>query len=125
MPETWDWSKVGRTTWHARVGLDDGEDPWAKTLAEAEFPQRSVGLARAWAERKLGGLTNPGPAYPGASGGYYFALLERGTYKDSSYDDEQYGHVCDATWEVDEKDGEPVTLNAWLADDGEIKWGTA
>ncbi|MGQ0574355.1 MAG: hypothetical protein ACT4RN_09145 [Pseudonocardia sp.] len=93
--ETREYAKVGKTTWRAEIMLDDGEDPRARYLASAEYPNR--GLAKAWVNRTL-------PTFrPQVEGERPWVELRRGTYVDDSFDDGEFGHVGDASWEADER----------------------
>lgn len=70
MPRTRNYAKLGQVTWRAQVGLDDGFEPHARTIAEREFRSaRSKGLARAFVTATLRGLRNP-PAVSADSGAF-------------------------------------------------------
>jgi hypothetical protein len=120
--ETRDYAKLGQVTWRAEVGLDDGFEPHAKTVAEREYPARAKGRAKAFVTRTLQGLRNP-PERPGVGRPFYWGAIQRGTYQDSSFDDAQDGRVRDATWEPDhDQHGELVEDHAHLGDDGRVVW---
>ena len=98
MPETRDYAKVGKTTWRCEILLDDGEDPRSRHLASAERP--NLGLAKAWANRTLPTFNPQQPRRPW-TGGRPWVELRRGTYRDESFSDDEFGHVSDAAWEAD------------------------
>lgn len=106
MPITDTGKKIGQTTWQATVFYDDGVP---ESLAFAEYPERALGLAKAWAGKRL--LTEaakerpPGPYADPAFTPYWCAEIKRGTYRDESFDDPGHGHVTDGTWERDESAG--------------------
>jgi hypothetical protein len=123
MPETWDYAKLGKTTWRATVGMADDSDPCAKTVAEREFPgAQSKDLAKAFVNAELRKLENP-PAGEAGMRPFYWGRLERGTYRDTSFDDVEDGRVRDATWEPDQDElGERIAADAFLTDDRQIDW---
>jgi hypothetical protein len=41
----------GRSAWSVAVGIDDGREPWAGTIAAGEFPTRA--RARQWVEQTI------------------------------------------------------------------------
>jgi hypothetical protein len=123
MPQTQDYAKFGHVTWLAEVGLDDGFEPHARTVAEREFRSaRSKGLAKAFVNATLRGLRNP-PQTAAGEQPFYWGSIRRGTYLDTSFDDAEDGRVADATWEPDEDPhGEPVADHAHLTDEGQVLW---
>lgn len=123
MPETTTWDKLGQVTWRVEIGLDDGDDPMAETAAEAEYPARSLGLAKIWAAKQLLARTNPPPKYDGGNPGSWWARLRRGTYLDDSFDDRDDGHVSNATWEPDvDRNDTHIELMAYLTEAGALAW---
>lgn len=123
MPQTHNYAKLGQVTWRAEVGLDDGFEPHARTVAEREFrAARSKGLAKAFVTATLRGLRNP-PQTPAGERPFYWGTIRCGTYLDTSFEDAEDGHVADAAWEPDEDaHGEPVAGHAHLTDDGQVVW---
>ncbi len=123
MPQTRDYAKLGQVTWRAEVGLNDGAEPHAETVAELEFPGAcSKGLAKASVTRILRGHRNP-PERPGIGRPFYWGTIRRGTYRDDSFDDIDDGRVLNAAWEPDrDTRGEPVADHAHLGDDGQVVW---
>jgi hypothetical protein len=123
MPETNTYQKLGQKAWRLTIGLDDGNEPYAKQVRQAEYPARGLGLARATAARWLRQLTNPGPRYEGGNPGHYWASIERGTYRDESFDDPADGRVGDASWEPDEDRNQTrIGYHAHLTDTGTVTW---
>src|SRR5215472_3439624 len=123
MPVTETYMKLRQTTWRLTIGLDDGDEPDAQHVRQAEYPERALGLAKATAERWLRQLTNPGPRYQGGNPGHYWASIERGTYRDVSFDDPGYGRVRDASWEPDEDRNQTrIGYHAYLTDIGTVEW---
>ncbi len=121
MPETWDYSKAGQITWVAVVAYDDGEEPWADTIARREFRgARSKGLAKAYVNRTLDALHTTGRNHDPLR--FFWGRIERGTYHAESFIHDGYGLVLDATWEPDTEHGEPIGQDAFLGSDGEVTW---
>jgi hypothetical protein len=110
--------KVGQTVWRCFVNLDNGSDPRAKTVAEAEAPEGSLEDAKRFGSRILAGLTNP--AESGADGNrqQYWAIVELGTYVDTSFT-YRSEHVTDGSWE---RDDDALKWFAYLGDDGTTEW---
>jgi hypothetical protein len=123
MPETATWAKLGTTTWRVDIILDDGDDPFAETVASAEFPARSLGLAKAYAARQLSGRVNPPARYDGGNNGMWWAQIRRGTFVDDSFDTADDGRVRDASWEPDtDRQDTAIAYMVYLRDNGTLEW---
>ena len=123
--ETFDYDKLGHTSWRATVALGDEHDPWRHTLAEREIRgARSKGLAVGFVNQRLAELHLTGRSQLAElAGGYYWGRVERGTYLDASFDDDEHGWIHDAIWKPDHNHtGEPVSAHARLDADGTIVW---
>jgi hypothetical protein len=115
-------AKIGQTTWQATVYFDDGDVP--ECVGYAEYPERSLGLAKTWAARRvLAEEAKDRPVSPAAGEGAVgccYAELKRGVYRDESFTDPEYGRVIDGTWEADRAPGSH--LSGSVARDGAVKW---
>ena len=111
MPTTGDYKKLGRTTWHVQVFGDDGDDPWAKTLATAELS--TLAAAKRWTRAAVTHWRAHGP-----SGLWVWALLTAGTYEDASFTDAQDGFVRHASWEPSDTD----RYSTWLTETGQVRF---
>jgi hypothetical protein len=111
----------GRSAWSAAVGIDDGREPWADTVAAREFPTRA--RAKQWAEhairspralerlRQTNGKDGNRPLL--------VATLEQIYYRPVSFTDPAYGLVEDTDREP--VDGTQATTSL-RADRTTITW---
>ncbi len=99
MAPTRDWAKLGQTTYRAEIRYDNGTDPHVHhpRLPEGrEFTRQ--GLAKAWVAHQLRQL-----GWPEQPAGFFYGLVQRGTYQDASHDDRgQPSGVQHATWQPDQ-----------------------
>ena len=103
MPQTWDYDKLGRTTYKAMIGYDNGAYPWVAHPALPDGREfSSKGLAKAWVAGWLRRLVPPRTGPVEGVRPSFFGTIERGTYQDTSFEDQDDGFVCDASWEPDE-----------------------
>lgn len=104
MPETHDYAKLGQTTYHAR-GIVWPEDPNESWVEVGGGEYKTVPAAKLAACSWM------------AKGAAEFTI-ERGTYVDNSFDDDDYRHVRDAEWQHDEN----WIINGQLNGNGGIEW---
>jgi hypothetical protein len=120
MATTADGARIGQTIWRAVVYFDDGTEIWARCMLEQEFPEASRAAAERLVRDALAAQENP----PRPASGRFWGHVQRGTYRDASFDAPEYGeHVTDATWEPDEVDGAYVGTYFWLNDNGAVEEG--
>jgi hypothetical protein len=100
MARTRDWAKLGQTTYQAEIRYDDGTDPHVHhpRLPEGQEFTRQ-GLAKAWVAHQLRHLGRPTE-----EPGFFYGLVQRGTYQDASRDDRgAFTGLRHAVWQPDQE----------------------
>jgi hypothetical protein len=103
MGQTRDFGKLGQSTYQAEIRYDDGIDPHVHhpRLPEGQEFTRQ-GLAKAWVADQLRQLGQLGQPESGA--GFFYGLVQRGTYQDASRDDRgAFTGLRHAVWQPDQE----------------------
>ena len=111
MASTRDYSKLGRSTWHVQIFGDDGDDPFAMTLAAAEVS--TLAAAKRWTRAAVTHWRAQGP-----DGMWVWGQLIAGTYDDASFTDPTEGLVHHASWEPSDTE----RYSTWLTDSGQVRF---
>jgi hypothetical protein len=102
MAQTRQFAKLGQSTYQAEIRYSDSTDP---AVHHPRLPEgqefTGKGLAKAWVAHQLRQLGRPEQA-----GGFFYGLIQRGTYQDASYDDRgQPSGLQHATWQLHQDPG--------------------